>query len=42
MLRDLPFQFDELRALIPGDDPGKELSACDLLEHVSDRGNVCR
>ena len=34
VLTDLPFQFDEPRALISGDEPGKELSAFDLLEHV--------
>ena len=42
VLTDLSFQFDELRALIPRDEPREELAAFDLLEHVGDRRNVCR
>jgi hypothetical protein len=36
VLTDLLFQFDKLRALIPGDEAGQEFSAFDLLEHIGD------
>jgi hypothetical protein len=41
VLTDLPFKFNELRALTPGNESREELAAFDLLEHIGDRRNVC-
>jgi hypothetical protein len=41
VLTELSFKFDELRELIPRDEPGKDLPAFDRLEHVGNRRNVC-